>query len=900
MALSANAADWFISGAFQGWNNCQSGYEMAEDAANPGVFTYKVAEGKDFEGEFLIVKGTANNPDWNTKIGSNGSPVKADVAYSYRVGGGNFSMDGIVKNATITLDTNAKTLLVSGQAQENDYTTVYLVGDLGGGWNDSRTDYPLTLKAGTEDVWETSVTLTAATSYFKMRAGAYQYGTGGADIAVELGQEYTASQGGDSFSLGAGKYNIEFVLAKNASTGKLTVTADGPISYPEQIFVIGNVNNLEFAPGSTVALPATSVAGCYEGDVTFTGTLATGSSYFQLCTENGATWSALGTRYGASVADEDPTTAAVALTSNDLSWKVADGIYTIAVSLVDKTMTVTKKENPGPQPGQNLDVTFDFTSEAELAKLTPAPAPSADWTADGNTGNVYANMTEATLDNVKLSFVKLTSTANDIRYYKTSAGAYTLRFYKNNQMTIAAPEGYKVTGIEFSVSKDAAKIVLPEGAKGTMTVSSSKSVTWAAPTDEPQASVAFNNGGGTVQIYTINVTLVKDEVPTPPEPVVPEALYLSGNFTGEWAFNTPMTKEENKFSASFTVEAAAGYATFTTGEMTEWVVADGVRYGSGEGPVEVESATPYVMNEGSDNCWTMAAGLYDVVADFSGETPMVTFTRTGDLPTPPEPAVLYLRGALSGSDWPAVDEYKFTEAEGVYTLTIPSLSGAFKISTADWDNANTYSTSNAAMELGVEYDCPVAMGDNTDMALAAAAKDVTLTFDINTLKLTIEGTPDVVEVTYAVLSDLTDALWSTEPMTKVEGTEMWQYKATPLQAEGEMIIVSQENGVTKDYFKAQKDEAALAPGASVVLSANLPEADAANLKYALTTDHEFTFLFDPATGKLSVDGVDAIEGVDAEAVTPVYYNLQGVRVENPAEGLYIVVRGADVAKEYVR
>ena len=44
-----------------------------------------------------------------------------------------------------------------------------------------------------------------------------------------------------------------------------------------------------------------------------------------------------------------------------------------------------------------------------------------------------------------------------------------------------------------------------------------------------------------------------------------------------------------------------------------------------------------------------------------------------------------------------------------------------------------------------------------------------------------------------------------------------------------------------------------------------------------------------------------IESIEAdETVAPVYYNLQGVKVANPANGIYIVKRGAKVAKEYVK
>lgn len=46
-------------------------------------------------------------------------------------------------------------------------------------------------------------------------------------------------------------------------------------------------------------------------------------------------------------------------------------------------------------------------------------------------------------------------------------------------------------------------------------------------------------------------------------------------------------------------------------------------------------------------------------------------------------------------------------------------------------------------------------------------------------------------------------------------------------------------------------------------------------------------------------GVDGIEADEPDAV-PVYYNLQGVRVDTPSTGLYIVVRGNKVTKEVVR
>ena len=230
MAVSANAANWYISGAFQGWSHCQAAYQLKETTT--GVFTLELPAyngSKSISGGFVICQGTLNTPDWNNKIGTNGQKVVADTPYKYVKGGGDFTMDGTVDDAVITLDTNAGTLLIAGKAKENEYTTVYLVGDLGSssGWNDSRTDFPMTLKSGTNDTWEAHYSFTNASNYFKMRAGNNQYSTGGNDIEVTLGTSYTATtDGGNSFVLPAGEYDFTFVLPYNADNGTLTVTGE--------------------------------------------------------------------------------------------------------------------------------------------------------------------------------------------------------------------------------------------------------------------------------------------------------------------------------------------------------------------------------------------------------------------------------------------------------------------------------------------------------------------------------------------------------------------------------------------------------------------------------------------------------------------------------------------------
>ncbi len=65
--------------------------------------------------------------------------------------------------------------------------------------------------------------------------------------------------------------------------------------------------------------------------------------------------------------------------------------------------------------------------------------------------------------------------------------------------------------------------------------------------------------------------------------------------------------------------------------------------------------------------------------------------------------------------------------------------------------------------------------------------------------------------------------------------------------------------------------------------------------YDITADFKEMKITVAKAGTLGVEGVETDSNV-----APVYYNLQGVRVNNPKQGVYIVVRGNKVAKEYIK
>ena len=330
------AADWYLVGDNYVWAD-NAAYKFTPSADDANVQTLEVAS---LSGPIKIKEANT----WSTSFGSNGAKLAEGVSYKAIKDGGNITVDGTIDNATITINTSTYTILVTGAAKENEYTEVYLIGDFGSGWNDKNTNYPLTLKEGTENVYEGTYTLSAATSYFKMKAGSLVYGTGGADVKVTLGETYTAAQSGNAFSIGAGEYSFSFVLDKNADTGDLTVTANGVVAptYPETLYVVGHVNGGGFTPDNMAQLTN-------EGDGIYTGSVVLSESpfsYFQFASAKGANaddWGTVnaGFRYGAPTADCEVTLGeAMEITRNDLSWKLTPAKYDFTVDLENNTMTV--------------------------------------------------------------------------------------------------------------------------------------------------------------------------------------------------------------------------------------------------------------------------------------------------------------------------------------------------------------------------------------------------------------------------------------------------------------------------------------------------------------------------------------------------------------------------------
>ena len=84
----------------------------------------------------------------------------------------------------------------------------------------------------------------------------------------------------------------------------------------------------------------------------------------------------------------------------------------------------------------------------------------------------------------------------------------------------------------------------------------------------------------------------------------------------------------------------------------------------------------------------------------------------------------------------------------------------------------------------------------------------------------------------------------------------------------------------------------------VFSTTNLSQTLVANGGNMVASDLEgqFTATFNYDTMVLTFADAAGVEGIDAEQAAPVYYNLQGVRIDNPENGLFIVKKGNKVSK----
>ncbi|MGM9840802.1 MAG: hypothetical protein ACI31D_01220, partial [Candidatus Limisoma sp.] len=271
---------------------------------------------------------------------------------------------------------------------------------------------------------------------------------------------------------------------------------------------------------------------------------------------------------------------------------------------------------------------------------------------------------------------------------------------------------------------------------------------------------------------------------------------------------------------------------------------------------------------------------------------------------------VYLAGQCN--DWNAADEaYKFAlQADGTYTLDVEGTVGEFKLTKGSWDV--NYGSNGSALVAGEPYQL-VQNGGN----LTVNVTNPHFVLDVETWTLTVTGEEIPVEVPehVYVIGNLTVGHWA-----PAQGVELTRQGDTATFKVENLEIESASSDNALGYFSfittcssdwnvvnasdrfgaASNNERILVPGTTNMVcyqgGVNAGSAYAWSIeagKYDITID------FEAMTINVieSESGVEGIEVINSDAR---YFNLQGVEVPAPSNGVFIEVLGNQVRKVYVK
>ncbi len=315
------------------------------------------------------------------------------------------------------------------------------------------------------------------------------------------------------------------------------------------------------------------------------------------------------------------------------------------------------------------------------------------------------------------------------------------------------------------------------------------------------------------------------------------------------------------------------------------------------------------------------------------------------------PSSLYLIGNLAQGSWQTnvgvtmtKDGDKFT-ADNVELVALTGETKAFFTfvtalgstgASTEWDT-----TINGSDRYGAATkDAPVSVGGSAAMKLFAAGVDASsayswgiepgkysITADFASMTITIapagqggggggQGSADTPAQLH-ILGNLEGASWLTDQgVTMTNEGDCFVAKNVTLTAPAESTDGScyftfvttmgadwDAVNMGGDRYGAPSKDLPLSPGVEGPMkkyTLNVDASSAQSWKIPAGT-YDITADFAKMTVKAAVaqSGVE-VTVADTDEAAPVYYNLQGVRVAEPEAGLYIVVRGSKVTKEYVR
>lgn len=286
------------------------------------------------------------------------------------------------------------------------------------------------------------------------------------------------------------------------------------------------------------------------------------------------------------------------------------------------------------------------------------------------------------------------------------------------------------------------------------------------------------------------------------------------------------------------------------------------------------------------------------------------------------PAELYMIGGATEGGWSWNDVTVMTPVEGqtgVYSYTGALKAFDFKIypeSDDKWSGKAAYHPETENCEIsktGVASDKIVLTNEQDYKWLVkdAGVYTITVNIDAMTISATYVGESEQPKTLY-LIGDVCG--WSIDNPTpcKSEGDNVYVYTGE-FQA-GWIFQAMREKGNWMADFIVPKEATTLEnPSGSVKAIVNIPEAGLENNACESSSDHSkawtvekagtYTLKFNLNDWTLNVTPAGSTGSIEivTDANAPAeYYNLQGVRVYDPAGGLYLVRKGGKVSKVMIK
>ena len=375
-------------------------------------------------------------------------------------------------------------------------------------------------------------------------------------------------------------------------------------------------------------------------------------------------------------------------------------------------------------------------------------------------------------------------------------------------------------------------------------------------------------------------------------------LYFTGNWNGNnWPApgegSAPICTENN---GVYTVTIDLG-----TQANTEFKLAGAGWSNEIAGGVEVGTDAAQVTLGGS-NLKTTLTGTQTL--RFNYHTMLMTFGADTDIDTPlaPAPRTWAVVGAYTEPNWNFDASTKFTLGDdGVYTCTIEKLISGFKIVDITNNNWDTQYGTSERIAANTEYTLTGKVGD-TDApniefgGLLQEINNALVKWNPETLVMEIVADASNLVYEYPTLYFTGDWNGNNWPEPTKDGSLLCSRN----EAVYTVTVDLGEQTYTEFKLAGAGWSNEVAGGVQVGTSPVAVTMGGSNLNTILTGERVLTFNMNTMEMFFS-DITSGVENINIDSAIPaVYFNLQGVQVENPSNGLYIIRQGDKTSKVFIR